>query len=110
MQFFVTLFFALAFTYCLQATLVKDDLCIVTEFEQVENATKTCTQIVLQGLTVPGGVTLKLKLLDGTLLRFNGSTYFEFADWFGPLVTINGTGVHVQGEPGKFGRKIGKQY
>lgn len=98
MQFayFTTLLLTLG---CLQATIL--DPCIVTQFEQVENATQTCTNIVLQGLRVPGGVTLKLNLLDGTAVRFTGSTYFEYADWLGPLVTINGTGIHVQGDSGK---------
>lgn len=100
MQFayFTTLLLGFA---CSQATLLEDEPCIVTEFEQVENATQTCTHIVLHSLTVPGGVTLKLNLLEGTTLRFNGSIYFEFADWLGPLVTLNGTGVHVKGDPGK---------
>ncbi|CAG9761251.1 unnamed protein product [Ceutorhynchus assimilis] len=98
------------FYLILLITKISADICTITKFEQVLNATKTCTDIVLQDLVVPGGVTLKLNLLKGTNLVFNGTTLFEFTNWFGPLVTINGTGLRVSGGEGSIIDGQGKLY
>lgn len=84
---------------CLQAEPYS---CLVTEFDQILSATLNCNNITIENLTVPGGETLKLNLTDGATVTFKGRTVFEFYLWKGPLVTINGTAVTVQGDEGMF--------
>ncbi|XP_050303857.1 polygalacturonase-like isoform X2 [Anthonomus grandis grandis] len=71
--------------------------CIVTKFSQVQHATNICTDIILSNLLVPAGKTLNLNLLNNTQLVFLGNTTFEFTNWLGPLITINGTGLLIAG-------------
>lgn len=75
--------------------------CVVTAFEDVENAVLHCDQIILDNLAVPAGVTLKLNLTQGTEVVFRGNISFGLQLWDGPLVTINGTNITVRGEEGK---------
>ncbi|XP_060535280.1 uncharacterized protein LOC132707435 isoform X2 [Cylas formicarius] len=74
--------------------------CVVSDFDDVENATKQCSDIVFDNLYVPAGITLKLNLTKGASVKFKGNTTFGFTNWLGPLVTINGTGLNVQGDEG----------
>lgn len=79
--------------------------CLVTDFEQVLKATRTCKDICIENLSVPGGKTLKLNLTEGATVTFKGRTVFEFNTyWKGPLVTINGTSVTIQGDEGITGQ------
>lgn len=74
--------------------------CVVTVFEDVENAVLHCDQIILDNLKVPAGVTLQLNLTQGTEVVFRGNISFGFELWDGPLVIINGTNITVRGEEG----------
>ncbi|CAG9859403.1 unnamed protein product [Phyllotreta striolata] len=95
MAFYTNLLVILAITSASFA-----EKCTIREFSQVEEVTKQCKNIVVQDLTVPGNQTLKLSLLDGASLVFQGKTSFEYFNWKGPLVTIRGNGLKIEGKPG----------
>ncbi|KAJ8975170.1 hypothetical protein NQ317_003816 [Molorchus minor] len=76
------------------------DSCTVNSYDQVANALQTCSDIVIDGITVPAGQTLELDLLEGAKLTFQGRISFEHAEWDGPLIQVQGRGVTVQGAPG----------
>ncbi|KAI0391323.1 glycoside hydrolase family 28 protein [Xylariaceae sp. FL0594] len=60
----------------------------------------SCSTIVLSSLQVPGGQTLNLeKLNDGTTVIFEGVTTFGYAEWEGPLFSVSGNGIVVNGVP-----------
>ncbi|RYP35078.1 hypothetical protein DL767_003983 [Monosporascus sp. MG133] len=62
---------------------------------------KSCTNIVLQDITVPAGQTLDLtKLKDGTTVTFAGKTTFGYKEWEGPLISVSGKGIAVKGASG----------
>lgn len=42
----------------------------------------------------------RLLILTGTKVIFEGETTFGYAEWSGPLVSISGTGITVEGAPG----------
>jgi len=65
-------------------------------------ASKTaCSTITLKNIEVPAGTTLDLtKLKDGTKVIFEGETTFGYAEWKGPLISISGTGITVEGAAG----------
>lgn len=74
--------------------------CTITKYnaDDIANAQKECTDLTINGITVPAGVTLDLtKLQDGTKLTFRGTITWEYAEWLGPLVKIKGTNVEVVG-------------
>ncbi|KAI1426661.1 endopolygalacturonase 4 [Xylaria sp. FL1777] len=59
----------------------------------------SCSTIILDALTVPGGVTLDMTdLPDETVVIFQGETTFEYKEWEGPLFAVSGTNVKVAGE------------
>ncbi|KAK1985666.1 glycosyl hydrolases family 28-domain-containing protein [Colletotrichum cereale] len=75
--------------------------CVLADFESVKAQKATCTNIVLNGVAVPGGRTLDLTgLQDGTRVTFAGTTTFGYKEWDGPLVSVGGNGVSVVGAPG----------
>ncbi|XP_060534909.1 polygalacturonase-like [Cylas formicarius] len=87
-------------TLLTKASPASAEPCVVTQFDEVEAATKTCLDIVLDNLFVPANVTLKLNLTDGATVTFKGNITFGYAIWDGPLVTINGTSITVKGAEG----------
>ncbi|KAI1746971.1 endopolygalacturonase 4 [Xylaria castorea] len=59
----------------------------------------SCSTIILDALTVPGGVTLDMTdLPDETVVIFKGETTFGYKEWEGPLFAVSGTNVKVAGE------------
>jgi hypothetical protein len=93
--------------------------CTVTQFQDIPSATKSCTDITIQDVTVPGAETLDLsKLKKGTKITFAGTTVrhvsrgrfcqntetilqsFEFAEENVDLIQIGGTDITVEGAPG----------
>jgi hypothetical protein len=61
----------------------------------------SCSTIVLSSLQVPGGKTLDLeKLNDGTVVIFEGTTTFGYAEWEGSLFSVSGNKITVKGNPG----------
>lgn len=58
-----------------------------------------CSTIILDGLTVPAGVTLDMTgLPSGTVVIFEGETTFGYKEWSGPLFAVSGDNVKVAGE------------
>ncbi|XP_060534657.1 polygalacturonase-like [Cylas formicarius] len=74
-----------------------DATCTVTNFDDVANAVSSCTDLVIQDLTVPAGKALQLDLKSGTKLTFKGTIKFDFLNWEGPLLVISGSSVTVEG-------------
>jgi polygalacturonase len=64
----------------------------------VPSAVASCTAITIQGISVPAGTTLDLtKVKANTVITFSGTTTFGYKQWAGPLISVAGTGVTVQG-------------
>ncbi|ETL32977.1 hypothetical protein L916_14504 [Phytophthora nicotianae] len=58
----------------------------------------SCSQITVNSLTVPAGVTLDLsKAKKGAIIEFLGTTTFGTQKWAGPLVLVGGTDLTVKG-------------
>lgn len=73
------------------------DICTVTSYADVAAAVKSCTNIVINGITVAAGETLELNLKTGASLTFEGTIKFEYSEWKGPLVRVTGSNVTVKG-------------
>jgi polygalacturonase len=59
---------------------------------------KSCSTITLSNLIVPAGTTLDLtNLAKGTNVVFKGTTTFGYKEWKGPLVSISGDHITVDG-------------
>jgi polygalacturonase len=59
---------------------------------------KSCSTITLTDLVVPAGTTLDLtNLAKGTKVIFKGTTTWKYAEWKGPLVSISGDHITVDG-------------
>ncbi|KAJ4992400.1 endopolygalacturonase [Stagonosporopsis vannaccii] len=60
-----------------------------------------CATIVLNNVAVPSGTTLDLsKLADDTTVIFQGTTTWGYKEWAGPLLSIGGKKITVQGASG----------
>lgn len=58
-----------------------------------------CSTIRLHDLHVPAGVTLDLSNLnDGTKVLISGRMRFGFKNWHGPLMSVSGRNILVQGQ------------
>ncbi|RAO70499.1 uncharacterized protein BHQ10_006511 [Talaromyces amestolkiae] len=61
----------------------------------------SCSTIVLSNVAVPSGTTLDLTGLNsGTKVIFEGTTTFGYKEWSGPLVSVSGTDITVEGASG----------
>ncbi|KAJ5497796.1 Glycoside hydrolase family 28 [Penicillium expansum] len=61
----------------------------------------SCSTITLSNVAVPAGTTLDLTgLKSGTNVIFEGTTTFGYKEWDGPLVSVSGTSITVQGATG----------
>ncbi|KAJ5187778.1 hypothetical protein N7449_010772 [Penicillium cf. viridicatum] len=61
----------------------------------------SCSTITLSNVVVPAGTTLDLTgLKTGTTVIFEGTTTFGYKEWEGPLVSVSGTSITVQGAAG----------
>ncbi|KAH7715938.1 polygalacturonase [Aphelenchoides avenae] len=97
MTFFTAVVACLAFA----TPAVYAGSCTVTSVSQLAAAKASCPTITLSNVAVPAGQTLDLtKLKSGTKVIFSGTTTFGYALWEGPLVSVSGTKVQVQGAPG----------
>ncbi|OJJ95007.1 hypothetical protein ASPACDRAFT_36925 [Aspergillus aculeatus ATCC 16872] len=68
---------------------------------KVSKSKTACSTIYLSALAVPSGTTLDLKdLNDGTHVIFEGETTFGYEEWEGPLVSVSGTDITVEGASG----------
>ncbi|EKV11350.1 Endopolygalacturonase 1 [Penicillium digitatum] len=69
--------------------------------QQAMNSKQACSTITLSNVAVPAGVTLDLTGLNtGTHVIFEGTTTFGYKEWKGPLVSVSGTSITVQGAAG----------
>nr|AMD09884.1 endopolygalacturonase [Mesosa myops] len=76
--------------------------CTISKYNEddINSAVKDCSDITLNGISVPAGVTLNLNLNPGTKLTFQGKIIWEFYEWNGPLLNITGTNVEITGAEG----------
>ncbi|KAI0121526.1 glycoside hydrolase family 28 protein [Hypoxylon sp. NC0597] len=75
--------------------------CTFTSITSLSAQKKSCTDIVLDGITVPAGQTLDLtSLTEGTTVTFQGTTTFGYEEWEGPLISVSGTSITVKGASG----------
>lgn len=71
----------------------------------------SCSTITLKDLQVPAGTTLDLtKVKDNTKIIFEGETTFGYKEWKGPLLSIAGTGITVEGASGSVLNGLGEKY
>ncbi|KAJ8940646.1 hypothetical protein NQ318_012729 [Aromia moschata] len=96
-----------AFLSCLWVALASSlnetDLrasCTVTSYSKVADAVSSCTDITIDGITIPASTTLEMKLKDGATVTFKGQNKFDYATWDGPLLKITGKGITVKGASG----------
>ncbi|KAI9300121.1 glycoside hydrolase [Cunninghamella echinulata] len=77
--------------------------CTITgsSLSNISNVKKSCTNIIIENLNVPAGQTLDLTgLKKNTFVTFKGKTTFGYKEWEGPLISVSGTNVHIQGAKG----------
>ncbi|OHF00656.1 endopolygalacturonase 1 precursor [Colletotrichum orchidophilum] len=75
--------------------------CTFTDANAAIKGKASCSNIVLQNISVPAGVTLDLTDLNsGTNVTFQGKTSFGYKEWLGPLIAVSGSNINVVGAPG----------
>jgi polygalacturonase len=75
--------------------------CTFTDAAAATKGKASCTAIIIKDMTVPAGTTLDLtKLKDGTTVTFQGTTTFGYKEWAGPLISVSGTKITVNGATG----------
>lgn len=83
------------------AALQKRATCTFTAASAASVSKKSCATIVLDGITVPSGVTLDLTdLTSGTHVIFEGETTWGYEEWSGPLFSVSGEDITVTGASG----------
>lgn len=61
----------------------------------------SCSTITLKDISVPAGKTLDMTdLNDGTKIIFEGTTTFGYKEWKGPLISVSGSDITVEGATG----------
>ena len=79
-------------------SIVNAQAITISSFDDVAKAKAGYTAITINAMAVPGGKTLDLTgLKAGTVVTFTGITTFAYAAWEGPLVSVSGTDIVVQG-------------
>ncbi|OHE90384.1 glycosyl hydrolase family 28 [Colletotrichum orchidophilum] len=76
--------------------------CVITKYEDIANAVKTCTAITLSNIAAPANGAIDLSdLKPGTTVTFAGTTTFAKTEDsnFDPII-ISGTDITVTGAPG----------
>lgn len=75
--------------------------CTFTDAAAVSKSKTSCATIVLDNIAVPSGTTLDLTdLTEGTTVIFEGTTTFGYKEWSGPLISVSGTDITVEGASG----------
>jgi polygalacturonase len=73
----------------------------VTTFSAIPAAVASCTNIVLDRITVPGNSTIDLsKLKTGSKVTFKGTTFWEYFDANYPFIKVGGTDIEVTAAEG----------
>lgn len=79
----------------------KRGSCTFTSYSDVADGIADCSEVTLSGITVPAGETLDLSdAADGTTITFSGTTTFEYSEWEGPLIRVEGSKITVTGDSG----------
>ncbi|KAH7176908.1 glycoside hydrolase [Dactylonectria macrodidyma] len=87
----------------LASPLLEDrgNTCTFTDASTAIKNKKGCSKIYLKNIAVPAGKTLDLTgLTSGTQVIFQGTTTFGYKEWKGPLISVSGTNIVVDGESG----------
>lgn len=73
--------------------------CSLTTYNgnDIKNAEKDCSEIILNGISVPAGITLQINLKKGAKLTLQGTLTWGYHEWDGPLMNITGTDVEIAG-------------
>ncbi|KAH7303933.1 family 28 glycoside hydrolase [Stachybotrys elegans] len=72
--------------------------CTFTDAAKVASQKKSCSTIILDNISVPAGKTLDLTgLKSGTHVTFKGETTFGYETWKGPLISISGDNLVIDG-------------
>ncbi|KZM23997.1 uncharacterized protein EKO05_0009305 [Ascochyta rabiei] len=75
--------------------------CTATDYSQVSAVVASCTEIILDNISVPAGSQLDLtKVNPSTTVTFAGTTTFGFKAWKSPLILIGGTDFHITAASG----------
>ncbi|KAJ5233689.1 uncharacterized protein N7469_005455 [Penicillium citrinum] len=86
------------------ADLEARSSCTFSGSKGAESAMKSktsCSTITLSNIQVPAGKTLDLTgLKKGTKVIFEGETTFGYKEWKGPLISVSGTDITVEGASG----------
>lgn len=83
------------------ATSLPPDVCHVTGYSGIPAAVASCTDIVLDGITVPGNSTIDLsKLKTGSKVTFKGRTFWEYFDANYPFIKVGGTNLEITSAEG----------
>ncbi|KAF1919186.1 glycoside hydrolase [Ampelomyces quisqualis] len=90
-----------AFVSAAPASLETRTSCTFTDASAAIKGKASCTAIIIKDMTVPAGTTLDLtNLKDGTTVTFQGKTTFGYKEWEGPLISVSGTKITVNGASG----------
>ncbi|KAH3688683.1 hypothetical protein WICPIJ_000330 [Wickerhamomyces pijperi] len=85
------------------AAAAEATTCTITNsnLSKLSNLKSSCSNIIIDGVTVPAGTTLDLTdLNDNTVVTFQGTTSFEYKAWDGPLISVSGKAITVTGATG----------
>ncbi|XP_060529988.1 polygalacturonase-like isoform X2 [Cylas formicarius] len=88
----------LVFAVHFDATLLNSLDCAVYDYADVAYALSACDVIRLKDFVVPGNATLHLNLKEGSTVYFEGELSFEFFEWEGPLVLVEGSNINIVGD------------
>ncbi|EXK77741.1 polygalacturonase [Fusarium oxysporum f. sp. raphani 54005] len=75
--------------------------CTFSDASKAMAGQSNCTNLILNNVAVPAGTTLDLtKLQDGAKVTFQGTTTWDYKEWEGPLLSIAGNKITVEGASG----------
>ncbi|EMT73962.1 hypothetical protein FOC4_g10000234 [Fusarium odoratissimum] len=76
----------------------KWDPCTFSDASKAMAGQSNCTNLILNNVAVPAGTTLDLtKLQSGAKVTFQGTTTWDYKEWEGPLLSIAGNKITVEG-------------
>ncbi|KAH9859690.1 glycoside hydrolase 28 protein [Plenodomus lingam] len=95
------LFSAGALVSAMPTSLDARGNCTFSDAAALAKGKGSCSSIVIKDMNVPAGTTLDLtKLKSGTTVTFEGATTFGYKEWEGPLISVSGDNIKVNGASG----------